>query len=246
MLKMKVLGNYAPNLRGLPGSSYLIKGMKQPLLLDFGNGNIKKLLKEIPLEEISNLIVILSHNHIDHSYDVLKLARLLKKQKKKIKIYLPKKSFMFFVISKLKRVFDVEVIHEKKVIFLDHYEIDFCQTFHRGESYAIRIKDTNTQKVFVYTSDMSYISRGLKYFCKDADTVLIDSGLPLEDKFHLKGYHGFTKEIILDLFSPYCNVKRILASHLKAYLPEEYYLASFFGNQNVELVKTGKEYIISQ
>lgn len=242
MLKIKVLGNYAPNLEGLPGSSYLLKGFSRPILLDLGNGNFKRLIKEINENELSDLIVILSHNHVDHSYDVLKLASYLKKCKKRIKIYLPKKSVMYEIIVNFKKVFDVNIINEKTKIHIDDYIIDFCQTFHRGESYATRIK--NESKAFVYTSDMSYMSRGLKYFCKEADVVLIDSGIPLENKFHLKGYHGITKEILEDLFSDECNVKCVLASHLKAKIKDEDYIGVFPENKNVNLVKMGNEYKI--
>ena len=234
MIKIKVLGNYAPNLKGLPGSSYLINGLSKIILLDLGNGNFKKLVKEINEDQISNLIVILSHNHVDHSYDVLKLASYLKKCKKKIKIYLPKKSLMYEIIVNFKRVFDVNIINEKTKIYIDDCVIDFCQTFHRGESYATRI--TKCDKTFVYTSDMSYMSIGLKYFCKGANVVLIDSGIPLENKFHLKGYHGITKDILEELFSDECNVKCVLASHLKASIKDEDYIRVFPKKGNVNLV----------
>jgi len=242
MFKIKVLGNYAPNLKGLPGSSYLVRGLSKPLLLDLGNGNLKSLLKELKIEELSNLIIILSHNHVDHSYDVLKLALFLKKCEKKVKIYLPKKSLMYEFIINFKKVFEIHIINEKTQIFIDDYLIDFCQTFHRGESYAIRFKKNNN--VFVYTSDMSYISRGLKYFCKNADVVLIDSGIPIKNKFHLKGYHGDTEEILTDLFSEECNVKSILASHLKANLKDSDYIKVFPKDKNVKLIKRNVEYCI--
>ncbi len=242
MLKIKVLGNYAPNLKGLPGSSYLVRGLSKPLVLDLGNGNLKSLLKEININELSNLVIILSHNHVDHSYDVLKLALFLKKCKKKVSIYLPKKSLMYEFIVNFKKVFEINIINEKTKINIDNYEIDFCQTFHRGESYAIRIR--HDKKIFVYTSDMSYVSRGLKYFCKNADVVLIDSGIPIKNKFHLKGYHGDTEEILNDLFSEECQVKKVLASHLKANLDYEDYIKVFPKGQNIKIVKRNLEYSI--
>lgn len=242
MLKIKVLGNYAPNLKGLPGSCYLVKGLKQPLLLDLGNGNIKSLLKEIKKDEFDNLIIVLSHNHLDHSFDVLRLVKVLKKWDKKVRIYLPKKSLMYFLIYCYRKFLDINIINEKTKIIIGETTIDFCQTFHSGESYAIRISTKN--KIFVYTSDFSYVSRGLKYFCKNADVVLIDSGIPIVNKFHLKGFHGVTSEILKELFSEECNVKKVLASHLKAGIDEKYYMDVFTNGKNIELVKRNTEYII--
>lgn len=242
MLKLKVIGNYAPNLKGLPGSCYLLRGIENFIVLDIGNGNIKGLLKEIKKEELDKLVIIISHNHIDHSLDIFKLINILKKLNKKVKVYLPKKSLIYYILIKFKNVFDVHVINEKVKIELEDVKIDFCQTFHRGESYATRIRIND--KIFVYTSDFSYVSRGLKDFCKDADVVLIDSGIPIDNKFHLNGYHGLTKDILDDFFSEECNVKKVLASHLKGYLKDDIYFNVFPKNKNVILVKIGMEYIV--
>lgn len=242
MLKLKVLGNYAPNLKGLPGSCYILSGIENIIILDLGNGNIKSLLNEIKKEDLDRVIIILSHNHIDHSFDILRIIKILKKWNKKVKLYLPKKSLMYYFIIKFKTVFDINIINEKTIINLEDITIDFCQTFHRGESYATRIRIND--KIFVYTSDFSYVSRGLKDFCKDADVVLIDSGIPIDNKFHLNGYHGLTKDILDDFFSEECNVKKVLASHLKGYLKDEIYFNVFPKNKNVILVKIGMEYIV--
>lgn len=242
MLKLKVIGNYAPNLKGLPGSCYLLRGIENIIVLDIGNGNIKGLLKEIKKEELDKLVIIISHNHIDHSLDIFKLINILKKLNKKVKVYLPKKSLIYYILIKFKNVFDVHVINEKVKIELEDVKIDFCQTFHRGESYAIRIKKQNS--IFVYTSDFSYVSMGLKYFCKNADVVLVDGGIPIANKFHLYGYHGLTQEILSDLFSKECNVKKVILSHLKAYLKDEDYIRIFGKNKNVILAKIGKEYLL--
>lgn len=242
MLKIKVLGNYAPNLKGLPGSCYLISGLKKLIILDMGNGNIKSVLKEIKKEDVENLLIILSHNHLDHSFDVFKLAKILKKWNKKVKIFLPKKSIMYYIIKSYKKVFEINIINEKTKIYIEDAVIDFCQTFHSGQSYATRIKTAD--KVFIYTSDFSYVSRGLKAFCENADVVLIDSGIPLANKFRLKGYHGITSEILEELFSKECNVKKVLASHLKAYLKDKCYINVFPKEKDVTLVKMNLEYTI--
>ncbi len=239
MFKFKVLGNYAPNMRGLPGSSYLLKGFSRPILLDMGNGNCHKAIKEIGTKNLNNTILILSHNHVDHSWDVLKLGKYLKRTKSKITIYLPHKSLMYLYIKNSK-YYNVNIINEKTTFKIDGYKVSFCQTFHRGECYATKFEKEDES--FVYTSDMSYMSRGLMGFCKNANSVLIDSGFPHKRHLYLRGYHGNTKEILDDLFSNDCNAKKVYASHLKACLKDKDYTNVFPYEKNVEIVKMENEY----
>ena len=239
MITFKVLGNYAPNLKGLPGSSYLIKGFSKLILIDLGNGNCKKFINEIGIKNIGNAILFLSHNHIDHSFDVLRLIKYLRKNDCKLKIYLPKKSLMYWYINSIK-YYDVNIINSETTFYLDDFKFSFCRTVHRGECYSIKIEKEN--QFFVYTSDMSCISKELREFCKNANSVLIDAGFPKKRKFYLKGYHGNTKKLLQDLFSDSCNVNKVYVSHLKANLKDEDYVKVFPENKNVEIVKMGLEY----
>lgn len=244
MLKLKVFGNYAPNLKGLPGSCYLLRGLEKLILLDFGNGNVKKVINEIKKEEIDNLIIILSHNHLDHSLDIFKFAKILKKYKKRVKIYLPKRSFIYYLVTRYKKVFDVTIINEKIKIKLKLKDtiIKFSKNVHSGECYSTKI--ITEGKVFVYTSDFSFVNEKLKEFCKNADVLLIDSGIPIINKFHLKNFHSNTKKTLKELFSKECNVKKIMASHLKAGLSDENYIRVFPKNKDINLVKINYEYDI--
>lgn len=244
MLTLKVYGNYSPNTAGLPGSCYLLEGMTRKVIFDLGNGNFKNLKKDLSDEEIKNSLFILSHNHVDHSWDVIKLARYLIYKKEKVDIYLPKKSLIFWFVSRLNNVFNIHILNGSVKIKIDEFEISFCRTIHKGESYATKIVGKTID--FVYTSDMAYVSDKVKEFCKDADVVLIDSGHPCKDElFSLKGYHGKTKDILNQLFSIECNVKKILASHLKANLKREKYLMAFPPNKDITLVKRGARYSLT-
>lgn len=240
MLKLKVLGNYAPNLKGLPGSCYILRGLEKIIILDMGYGNLQKVLNEIKENELENIIIILSHNHLDHSFDVLKFAKVLKKLNKKVKIYLPKKSIIYYIVAKNKKFFDVQILNEKTKIELNEAIIDFCKTNHSGECYATRIKYNS--KVFIYTSDFSSVSEKLKIFCKNADILVIDTGIPIQNKIHLKNFHSNTRETIKELFSKKCNVKEVMASHLKAYLSDSNYINLFPRDKNIYLIKMGCEY----
>lgn len=253
-VKIKVLGNYAPNMKSIkkyPCSGYYVKGLDKPVVLDLGLGILPKLFKELEKDgsNIYDSIVIISHNHIDHSFDMIPLSiklllkysksNELKKGKQKIKIYLPKRSLMYTYVRAFKNVFDIHIINEKTTFDLGDYKFSFCQAEHRGESYATKIEAN--EKNFVYTSDMAYASRKIRKFCQNSDCVLIDSGHPNKDSAKtLPGYHGKTDEIVEDLRDS--GVKRILASHLKTSLTDEDYLKVFPVNYDVSLAKINKEY----
>lgn len=260
---VKVLGNYAPNLKGsnkYPCSGYYIKGLNKPVILDLGVGILPRLFKELKLnnESIYNTIFIISHNHIDHSFDMIPLSivllkgnivnglnRVFKRKKescnRKVKIYLPKRSLMYTYVKFFKNIFDVGIINEKTNFELEGCTFSFCQTEHRGESYATKIEKNN--KIFIYTSDMAYASRKIRKFCKNSNCALIDSGHPNKDRTRtLPGYHGKTQEVIEDLVDS--GVERILASHLKASLKDEEYINVFPKDYNILLAKMGNEYEI--
>lgn len=244
MLTLKVYGNYSPNTVGLPGSCYLLEGMSRKIIFDLGNGNFKKLQKDLSDEEIKNSLIILSHNHLDHSWDVIKLAKFLLNKKGKVDMYLPKKSFMFWIVERFNKVFNIHILNENIKIYIDNFEISFCRTVHKGESYATKILGEDVS--FVYTSDMAYVSEKVKSFCKNSNVVLIDSGHPCRDElFSLEGYHGKTIDILNQLFSNECNVKKILASHLKANLKREKYISVFPPNKDITLVKMGMKYSLT-
>ena len=245
MLKFKVFGNYAPNLKGKPGSCYLVSGLSKPVVLDLGFGTLKGLLNYVDNLGvlINNMIIILSHNHVDHSYDVIKLIKILKNRKARINIYLPKKSIMFYFLKLFKKYYNVHVINSSLNFKIDDVEFSFCKTPHRGESYAIKLKSKDC--LFVYTSDISYVSYELSKFIEDSDFVLVDIGKPGKKKYiSLKGYHGNLNEIVSSLVK--ARVGKIYATHLKAFIKDDEYLREFPKGVSIELVKIKNEYLISK
>ncbi len=243
MLKLIVLGNYAPNLRFKPGTSYLITGLSKNILLDCGNGTIRYLLKYIKKNHIdlSSLTIIISHNHFDHCADLINLAYVLKVNKKKLTIYIPHKSVIYDIVKKFRNVFDVKTLNETTHFSIDNADFTFCRTPHCGESYSTKI--CINKKIFVYTSDLPYVTDKLKTFINNADIALIDCGNPYKyTSISLKNYHGQTTEIVNSIFN--CNVKKVFASHLKAYLNKIDYINSFPKNKDVQLVFMNNEYNI--
>lgn len=251
-IKVKVLGNYAPNLKSIkkyPCSGYYIKGLDRPVVLDLGAGILTKLFRELKKnnENIYNVILIISHNHVDHSFDIIPLSfwllkrNLLYKNTRKVKIYLPKRSMIYTYVKLFSNVFELHIINEDTKFELGEYKFSFCQAEHRGESYATKIEKGNND--FVYTSDMAYVSRKIREFCKNSNCALIDSGHPNKDSAKtLPGYHGKTEEIVEDLIDS--GVNKILASHLKTSLKDEDYIRVFPKDYNIELAKINNEYDI--
>ncbi len=251
-LKIKVIGNYAPNMKfykNFPCSCYLIKGFHVPVILDLGMGTFKKLLSELRKEnqDIMDAYIIISHNHIDHSSGLIPLSfyllryKIKGKLKQKVKVYLPQRSMIFSYVNILKLVFDIHIIKEDTFFEIENCKFSFCLTEHKGESYATKL--SMKDHIFIYTSDMAYASRDVRKFCEKANCVLIDSGNPCNNKLRcLAGYHGRTREIIEDLLDS--QVKRILASHLKKKIEDKEYIKAFPKNANIELIKLKNEYPI--
>ncbi len=246
--KFYVLGNYSPNIRTfgkLNSSCYMLIGFDKTIFLDFGAGVFKKikyLIKRKKLE-LNNILIIISHNHVDHNYSLLDLYFFLKEYNKKnntnisVDIVMPHRSVLYDMAQN-SDIFNIIVLNENLELKIGEAKFSFCPTIHKGESYATKIECGN--KVFVYTSDIARYSKRLSDFIQGADTVMVDAGYPRK-KFKLfRNYHGITKEILKETASH--NVKKIYATHIRFFSNFEDYLNSFPSRQNVELVSIGNEY----
>lgn len=241
MLKLNVIGNYSPNLRFKPGSCYYIEGFSRPVILDFGYGNFKKIINILEKKNINDTILIISHKHIDHCFDIIFLVNYLKKKNSKITVFMPKKSILFKFLKKHSDIFVTKELNEDTNFFIDDYTFSFCKTMHKVECYATKMQSKKNS--FVYTADICGICNNLKKFCKEANYVLIDSGNPFTDnKLYLNGYHGNTANILNTLFDKDCNVKKVYASHLKAYIKDKYYLKIFPKGKDITIAKIGNCY----
>lgn len=193
-MKLEVIGCYSPNIRFKPTTCYKIRIAKKNLFLDMGYGNLKKTIKY----DLNNSVIIISHNHVDHVLGLIQLARYLKKKKiklnNKIKVYMPKNNKGFNIYKYVKKYddwFDLEAINKDSKIELNNVEITFCETIHKGETYAIKLK--YGEKVFVYTSDIAKVDKKLQDFIKNANLVLMEGGHPVSRTFSLGDYHRIYK-----------------------------------------------------
>lgn len=244
-----VLGNYSPNIRTFgkyKSTCYRLKGFSKEIFLDFGAGVFFKFFRMVKEENIdlNDVMIIISHNHIDHNLSLLSLAIYLyfynkkHKNKKKVRVILPHRSIIYTFINSLKSVFDVETLNEKTSFSVDNCKFTFCKTVHKGESYATKIQLDN--HIFVYTSDIAIVSEELEKFISGADTVLVDAGYPNKLLHSFRNYHGITSEILQKINS--LNVKRILATHIRFFAKYSDYLKSIPKKANVKIVQIDDNY----
>lgn len=244
-----VLGNHSPNFR-LFGrykcTCYMLNGFDKKIFLDFGAGIFFRFLNIIRKEKINidDIVIIISHNHLDHNFSLILLSfylyvsNLFHKGNKKIKVILPNNNFMYRYVKRFKSVFDVEVLKKDTKININNCEFSFCATVHKGGSYATKIKHENN--TFVYTSDIARVSKTLADFVKGADVVMVDAGYPDKKLDSFTEYHGMTEDIMKDLNK--CDIKKILATHLRICYKLDDYLEKFPKEANIKMVKEKNTY----
>lgn len=245
-MKLKVLGCYSPNFSFKTVSCYRIELNKKVIYLDLGYLTMRKIKKS----DYNNMIIVISHNHIDHAMDLINLALKLKFMKKylkqKITIYMPSNSKGVNIYRLLKKhfsdVLDIKKISENKVIYVDNAKITFCKTIHKGESYAIKIQNEN--KVFVYTSDLAKVNYELIKFCKKADMLLVEGGHAKKNNTPFGYYHGYTKEILESI--NYACAKLVIVTHLETRVNKQEYIKKFPNSKYSKYicVEINKEYLI--
>ncbi|MEG0073820.1 MAG: MBL fold metallo-hydrolase [Clostridia bacterium] len=243
---LEVLGCYAPNLKFKPVSMYKVNlEYATDIFLDMGYGNLNKL----NLNNLSGINIIISHNHIDHNLGLLELLIYLKIHKVKldnrINVYMPFKSNGLNIcklLKKQKTLFKIYEINENKKVEIGGRIISFCKTEHKGESYAIKLFNKKDRSFFVYTSDLAKVTISLIRFCKKADTIIIDGGRPLKNKFSLGNYHGHTEKILKDIIC--AKPAKIIITHMKEYADENLF-KSVYPEKNkipIEIAKLSKKY----
>lgn len=229
-----VIGSHAPNTRMKSTSCYLISHKRKLLILDVGQFVKAKIVKYIcsTKQEIDDITIVISHNHLDHVAGLISLGDFLIKYFPNVfvKIYMSDTSEIYvnwykMIKSKYSNVFDIKILDENTIFKFSKYNVSFAKTNHCSDklkSYATKISDG--YNTFVYTSDIASIDDNIKEFLKDADVVMLDAGNPVERRKTLKGYHGKTNEIVSSVLK--CNVKSVFLTHLKACFSDIDYLNS--------------------
>jgi len=178
-MKLTVLGTESPyytKSRVCP--CFLIEEDDQKILLDCGFGSSRFL--NYP-QIFDNLNIIISHLHYDHCADLnaIQYALLcLKKENKEINVYLPASpevDYDFYTSRLLERT-NFHIITKNNTINIGNIKIEFMQTFHLIETYAIKI--TSKNKTVVYTADYNFDTENkMTEFAKNADLLISESTL---------------------------------------------------------------------
>ncbi|MEG0073819.1 MAG: MBL fold metallo-hydrolase [Clostridia bacterium] len=243
-MKVKVLGCYSPNYELKPVSMYEIELENKIIYLDVGYKNAKK----IDYNNLEKTEIIISHNHIDHSYGLIGFIKILKKKKiklvNKINVYIPMKSGFLKIYELVKsydEFFNAIPVNENLIVHIENIEITFCKTVHKGESYAVKFLDLTKNKSFVYTSDLAKVTNELIDFSKDSSSIMIDSGHPLKfQPFKLGKYHGYTRDLLNEIVKAKPGI--IYLTHYKTYAKEEMFKRYFPKDANIKFVKLNSQY----
>lgn len=185
-MKLTVLGNNGPYPK--PGgacSGYLIEKENTKILIDCGNGVLSRLLAVCKLENID--AIILTHLHSDHVSDVLVMKYAIGINKMKgnftgyIPLYTPLDDCKMVNKFNYNEAFKIIEIQEEMPLKINELIIQFKRMKHPVKTYSVKIEDSNTNKVFVYSADTSF-NNGLIDFAKNADLFLCEAGILEKDR----------------------------------------------------------------
>lgn len=212
-MKVTVLGfggGFPHNGEGT--TSYLIESDGFSLLLDVGSSTLIQLEKKIDPLKLD--AVILTHYHYDHIADlgVLQYLRQLKPKKPVdiLPIYGHTEDQEHFQQLSMTGISEGFAYDPKKKLEIGPFEISFIKTIHPVTCYAMRIKEKDTGKVFVFTADTGYFD-GLVEFCRDADLLITDT-------YFLEGtekHHAHLSSKETGLLAKEAKVKKLVLSHLR-------------------------------
>ena len=145
---------------------------------------------------------------------------------------------MYKFVKLFKNEYEVSILTKDMKFAIDGCKFSFCETIHKGGSYATKIESKNG--VFIYVSDLAKVSKALSDFVKNANVVMVDSGYPFKKLDSFLDYHGMTQDIMFDLYE--CNIKKILATHLRICYKKESYIQKFPEKANIKLVRENNTY----
>lgn len=244
-MELTILGNNGP-FPGAGGacSGYLIREEGVCLLIDCGNGVLSNLQKFISFEQLD--AIILTHLHSDHMSDmmVLKYAVQIKRKRglmdKVLQVYTPEKPEQEYKMLDVKDAFNLNLIDEQLELNFGKIKVTFSQMKHPVKSFAVSVD--NGVKCFVYSGDTSWNANIIE-FSKNADVLMLDSGLLSQDKTDDNAPHLTAREC--GVIAAKSAVKKLLLTHLWPYYNLEDILKEAKENfENAEVSKLLHTYII--
>lgn len=161
-------------------SSYLLESEGYHLLIDAGSASLIALEKQ--LDPLDLDAVILTHYHYDHIADVgvLQFTRQLKRKEADgerppiLQIYGHTEDEANFKQLTMDTVSEGIEYTEDQKSYIGPFEIEFMKTLHPVPCYALRIKETKSGKVLVFTADSGFLPEFIS-FSQNADVLLADT-----------------------------------------------------------------------
>lgn len=183
-MKLTILGNNGPYPQaGGACSGYLLRDSGTSILIDCGNGVLSNLQRFVGFGEID--AIILTHLHSDHMSDmmVLKYAVQIKKKRgtfdRNLSVYAPPEPSEEYRRLDVRDAFDLKALDNDLVIILGNMKVSFKQMKHPVMDFAVSVECG--RKRFVFSGDTSW-TEGMIDFARDADLLMLDSGLLDRDK----------------------------------------------------------------
>ncbi|MDD4495544.1 MAG: MBL fold metallo-hydrolase [Eubacteriales bacterium] len=227
-MKLTVLGNNGPYpAAGGACSGYLLQDKEANILLDCGNGVLSNLQKFIGLESLD--AIILTHLHSDHMSDIMILRYAIQTRPKRglpaevTDLYAPDEPASEFNQLDIKNAYNLRAITDDLVLNYGRLKLTFHLMNHPYKCYGVSAD--NGECRLVYTGDTAYDSELIPFF-KNADVLLIDSGLEAEHAtgrdVHMtaaqagqSAAEAGVKKLILTHFVPECDPQELLVEAKK-------------------------------
>ncbi len=243
---VQVLGSVSPRCyKDKNGICYkIVTENNYKILLDLGPGSSRLL----EMNDLNDLIIIISHLHKDHYSDLLSLGydsfvlHRIGLLKNKIKVYIPfdedlldykylmgftKDNYLEFIPYK-----------ENNTLNIDNVTITFKQNPHSVLTYSAKIKSDDG--IIVYSADTGYINNSLEDFAKDSNILICESTF-LKNQNKVGNDHLYTYEA--GLIAKSCNVERLILTHFYPTIDKNLYLEEtkdIF--KDVDVAEEGKIY----
>ena len=169
-MELTVLGKYGPYAAVKGGtSSYLVRGEKDTIVLDFGSGALARLSEVADISEVR--AIALTHLHYDHISDLYTLSYLLDSQRRKLDLIMPCDGSA--VEQSLRALSSFNIIPVSGETKVGEFNLKFTKLYHAVTSYSIAVSAGG--KTLFYSGDTKYCPELLNA-ARGADLMLLDCG----------------------------------------------------------------------
>lgn len=218
-MKLTIIGSSGAYPTAISGTtSYLLESDGFHMVIDLGSHTFLDLKEEVDPFDID--AVVTTHYHQDHIADigVLQYYRQLaahEDEKKILPIYGHDEDAQFKRWT-IPNISEGCVYHEDDVLEIGPFTVRFMRTVHPVPTFALRIVERNTQKVFVFTADSGY-TETLIPFAKGADLFMADT-------YFLNGHEQHMAHLTAGeagTIANYAGVKQLVLTHLSERIDRE-------------------------